>query len=210
MCSSLSTRQLNQMKKQSARKTDSKVKMTTYHLTIIALMVATLSAGKFILTGLPNIEIVSLLIILYARFFGKKTFYAVFTFVLIECLIYGLNLWSIMYIYVWPLLVVITLVFRKQTSVWFWSIFSALFGLFFGALCALTQLAIGGWAFAVSWWISGIALFDIPHCIGNFVIMLILFKPLSMALEKALSATPLRPYVKDFHTPTKTDKTIKQ
>ena len=43
----------------------------------------------------------------------------------------------------------------------------------------------GGLGFAVSWWISGIP-FDISHCVGNFVIALVLFVPLRELLEKLL------------------------
>ena len=36
---------------------------------------------------------------------------------------------------------------------------------------------------ALSYWISGLP-FDLIHCVGNFVLTLILFKPLYKAMEK--------------------------
>ena len=58
-----------------------------------------------------------------------------------------------------------------------------LLGLFFGLLCTPVQLCIGGWAYAVSWWISGIP-FDLAHCAGNFAMALLLYRPCRRVLEE--------------------------
>ena len=42
---------------------------------------------------------------------------------------------------------------------------------------------MGGLAFAISKWTTGIY-FDILHCLGNFVIAWVLFKPLRTLLER--------------------------
>ena len=55
----------------------------------------------------------------------------------------------------------------------------------FGALCALVYIPVDGWAFAFSWWVSGIP-FDALHCAGNFFMALALFSPLKKWMEKAL------------------------
>jgi energy-coupling factor transport system substrate-specific component len=57
------------------------------------------------------------------------------------------------------------------------------FGLLFGALCGIADIFIGGFGFAISKWASGIP-FDIAHCVGNFCIALVLFKPLRELVEK--------------------------
>ena len=72
---------------------------------------------------------------------------------------------------------------REMTSPLGWAILSGLFGLLFGALCAPVYFIAGGWAFGVSWWISGIP-FDVIHCVGNFAAALVLFVPLRKALER--------------------------
>ena len=64
-------------------------------------------------------------------------------------------------------------------------ILSGFYGLTFGALCAVIYFFIGGPSAAFSYWISGIA-YDIPHCIGNVVLCLMLYKPLRFILEKAV------------------------
>ena len=67
-----------------------------------------------------------------------------------------------------------------------WALVSGVFGLLFGPLCALTHLVTGGPAFALSWWLSGIP-YDLLHCVGNFVIALVLFVPLRKLLDKLYS-----------------------
>ena len=64
-----------------------------------------------------------------------------------------------------------------------WALLSGIFGLLFGALCAPVDVLIGGVGYAVSKWISGIP-FDIAHCAGNFVMALVLFRPLRNLLKK--------------------------
>ena len=106
-----------------------------------------------------------------------------FAFVGIECLIWGLGLWVIMYLYIWPLLSIVVQIFRKQKSVWFWSILAGIYGLLFGALCSIPYFFIGGIRTAVTWWIAGIP-YDILHGISNFIICFILYYPLTKVLKK--------------------------
>ena len=49
-----------------------KASLTLKDIALIGVMTATLEAGKYALSFIPNIEIVSLLIILYTIFFEKK------------------------------------------------------------------------------------------------------------------------------------------
>jgi energy-coupling factor transport system substrate-specific component len=64
-----------------------------------------------------------------------------------------------------------------------WAILSGTFGLLFGALCMPVDMVIGGFAYAAAKWVSGIP-FDIAHCGGNFVIALVLFRPMRKLLQK--------------------------
>ena len=75
----------------------------------------------------------------------------------------------------------------QLTYVWVcylgWAIAAGFFGLAFGALCAIANMFIGGFGYGIAWWISGIE-FDLIHCAGNFVIVLVAFKPLRQLMEK--------------------------
>ena len=150
-------------------------------LTVLALLGTLMFGLKLSMAGLPNIEPVSLLILVYTAVFGRKTLYAVYTYVLLEFLLFGVGLWSLNYLYVWPILYLLGRLFRKMESPWGWAILSGAFGLCFGLLCAPVYCVTGGFFFGLSWWISGIP-FDALHCAGNFCLTLTLYRPLTRGL----------------------------
>lgn len=155
------------------------------------MMVAVIEVCKASLSFLPNIELTSFWLIMFTLFFGRKCALVVPVFILIEGSIYGFNTWWIMYLYAWPLLVLLTWIFRKQQSVCFWSILSGIFGLFFGLLCSLPYVVMGavdggirgGLYAGFTWWVAGIP-WDIVHCIGNFVLMTVLYYPVRTLMQK--------------------------
>ena len=143
-------------------------------------------ALKVAMAGLPNIEPVSLTLLVYAVVFGWKALYPTGVYVIMEILYFGLGTWNICYLYVWPLLVVMGICMRKMRSALGWAVLSGAYGLAFGALCGIVDIFIGGLGYAVTKWVSGIP-FDIAHCAGNFCIALILFVPLRKLVEKLYS-----------------------
>ena len=158
-------------------------KLTIKDIAVMGVMVATMTSFKYAMSLIPNVEPVSLLIILYTLFLGPKVIYAIVVFILVEGLIYGFGTWWVSYLYIWPLLSLLTHLFRKHTSPVFFSVLSGIFGLFFGALTAIPYLFIGGVAAAFNYFIAGIP-YDLIHCVGNFVICLALFKPLNFTLNQ--------------------------
>lgn len=158
-------------------------KIKAKDIALVGVMIATLEAVKQALAFLPNVEMITLLIVLYALVFGKRVYYAIPVFILMEGCLYGFGIWWIMYIYIWPLLAFVTRLYRKQESPWFWAIFTGGFGLIFGALCAIPYLFIDGWHGALVWWVAGIP-YDILHGISNVVLCLILFRPLYQVLKR--------------------------
>lgn len=166
-------------------------KLGVQDIALIGVMVAVIEVSKAALAFLPNIELTSFWIILFTLFFGWRILFAVPAFILIEGVIYGFGLWWVMYLYAWPLLALLAWLFRRQESVWFWSILSAAFGLMFGFLCAIPYVVIGaadgglmgGMAAGFTWWIAGIP-WDIAHGVGNFVLMLVLYGPVRAAMKR--------------------------
>ena len=140
-------------------------------------------AAKYVMSFLPNIEPVSLMIMLFAVVFGKKWVYPVYLYVAMEILFYGISLWNINYLYIWAVLALSAYFLREMRHPLGWAMLSGIFGLLFGALCGIVDVFIGGFSYAVTKWISGIP-FDILHCAGNFVIALVLFVPLRNLLKK--------------------------
>lgn len=134
------------------------------------------------LSFVPNVELVTLLIILFTLVIGKRVYYAIAAFVLVEGILYGFGIWWIMYVYMWPMLAFVTWILRKQKDRLCFALLSGVFGLGFGAMCSIPYLFIGGIHTAFAWWVSGIP-FDMIHGVSNFVLMLVLYKPLRRVLE---------------------------
>lgn len=158
--------------------------MSLKRITRIALFSAILYISKIALEFLPNIELVSFLTIMFALVFGAEAFFVVTVFNLFEMIQWGVGTWLISYFYVWPLLVLITLLLKKIVKEEFlvWAIVSGMFGLVFGTLFSVLYLFIDV-RYAQAYWLSGLP-WDIVHCLGNFVIMLILGKPVYKVLTK--------------------------
>lgn len=151
---------------------------------LAALLGALLVVGKQAMSGLPNIEPVSFLIVLYTLEFPRETPWAIGVFLLLQGVLYGFGLWWAMYIYVWFILMGLTRVFRRVDHALFWAVLSGLYGLAFGGLCALVYLFVKDYAFAFAWWMAGLP-YDYGHGAGNFVIMLLLYRPMRRALQTA-------------------------
>lgn len=152
-------------------------------LVYIAVMTAVMEAAKIALNPIPNVELVTLLVIVFTKQFGwKMTLPSVLIFAFIECTYWGFGTWSIVYFYMWPLLVFLTEMTGRQNSVWAYVLLSGAFGLFFGAFCSVATLVIGGLNAAFAWWIAGIP-YDLIHGVSNLIIAALLFVPLNRALE---------------------------
>ena len=160
-----------------------KIKPTLREIALFGILGALTFGMKVAMSLLPNIEPVSLLVMLYAVVFGRKALYPIYLYVLLEILFYGIQLWNINYLYVWSLLAIGAWLMRKSKSPLAWALLSGVFGLLFGALCAPVYLFTGGLSFAIAWWVIGVP-FDLLHCAGNFVMALVLFVPLRRLLEK--------------------------
>ena len=158
-------------------------RLTARDITIMALMVAIIEVSKVALAQIPNVELTSFWVIMFTLYFGTRIFYVIPVFILIEGMMYGFNLWWIMYLYAWAMLALVVLLLRKMNTAWDWSFVSGMFGLLFGFLCAIPYIFTSGFAGAVAWWIAGIP-WDLVHGMANFVIMLVLYKPMKLVMSK--------------------------
>lgn len=156
---------------------------TVKDVVVVAFLSSILTVGKFTLASIPNVEIVSFLLILYTIVFGWR--YGILTaivFATTEILIWGFGLWTVGYYFVWPLLVVLTTGLpRSLRNIYGYTALSGGFGLSFGLLFAiytapLTNVSI--WVY----WLNG-SMFDVVHMVGNVVVMLVLYLPARRALE---------------------------
>jgi len=162
-------------------------KLSARELCILALLGALMFVSKMVLSALPNIHLNAVLIILAVIFFGIRAMYSVLVYIMLEGLIFGFGLWWLSYLYIWPMLCILALIFRQNDSSFIWAVIAALFGLCFGALCSIPYFFMGGWEMAFSYWISGIP-FDLSHCLGNFITTFVLYSPLCKAMTKFLNS----------------------
>lgn len=152
-------------------------------IALFAVLGALTFGLKFAMAFLPNIEPVSLLVMLFAAVLGWKALYPIYLYVIMEILIYGIGTWNMNYLYIWTVLWLAAYLLRGMRSPWGWALLSGVFGLCFGLLCAPVDFFVGDMEYVISKWVSGIP-FDIAHCVGNFVLALLLFKPLRNLMEK--------------------------
>ncbi len=156
-------------------------------ITLIAILSAGLTAGKMVLSPLPNIEIVTFLLMVFTILFGpKKTLLASVVFVSNDLFLYGFGTWIIGYYLVWPLLILITYGVSKTTqNEYVFASVSGAFGLGFGLFFALVESVFYGLAYGFVYWVRGIP-FDIVHGISNFLIALFLFKPILKTISNVI------------------------
>jgi len=144
---------------------------------LIALLASILTISKEILVFLPNIEIVSFLLIVYTHSLPTSMVYMIaLIFCFIQIMLYGIGLWTPMYFILWPLLILLTKLLKNNLKTESQlAVFNALFGLCFGFMTSIPYFIID---FKMGWagFLRGIP-FDLIHCIGNYLVMLVLYQP---------------------------------
>ena len=159
-------------------------KLTIRQIALFGVLGALTFGAKVAMSGLPNIEPVSLMVMLFAVVFGWKAIYPMYLYVVMEILLYGINLWNINYLYVWLILMLLALAMRRLKNPLWWAALSGLFGLAFGLLCSpVYMVTMNSVSYGIRWWKMGLP-FDVTHAIGNFIISLLLFVPLRKLLTR--------------------------
>lgn len=159
------------------------MKLVAKDITLIGLMVAIIEVCKVIMKDIPNIELTTFWVIMFTLYFGKRIVYVIPAFVMIEGLLFGFGMWWIMYLYLWPILAVVTWLMRRNDGACFWAILAGLFGLLFGFFGAFPYIVTSGIHSAFAWWIQGIT-WDLTHAVGNFVLMLVLYRPIKNVMNR--------------------------
>ncbi len=161
-------------------------------LVLGALFGALLYVSQVVLAPLPNVELVSLFILVWTRVFRFGALPGIAVFVLLEGLLYGFGIWFVSYLYVWFILWGLVMLFPGEVprepkkvllSTLLWALLAGAYGMAFGALTAIPWLARGGFKTAVAYTIAGIP-YDVTHMIANFILALILATPLTFLLTR--------------------------
>ena len=77
------------------------------------LFAAVLFALQVSMLHLPNIELVSLMVILYTLVLGKRVLNILITFTILEGVFHGFGIWWVSYLYIWPILAGLTALLRQ-------------------------------------------------------------------------------------------------
>jgi len=165
-------------------------------LVLISFLSALLLAVQLSLAVLPNIEAVTLLILIYSITLPlTMVFPIVFIFVLLQVFSWGLGDWVLGYFWIWPLWALIVRVFKplNQINASRWALLSGFWGLLFGFLFAFHHGVLYGFNFMLIYWIRGIS-FDIVHMISNYILVLLLFNPIYNLIEKLIEKSRGRYY----------------
>ncbi|MBQ8174875.1 MAG: hypothetical protein IJ009_05670 [Clostridia bacterium] len=137
-----------------------------------ALLAAILVISKEMLAFLPNVELVTTLLMAYTVVYRFRALVPIYAFVAIEAVLYPSVSSTLMYLYVWLVLWVIVMLLPHRTMpALLYMLVGGLFGLVFGCLCAPVQALYFGLSAkgALAWIVAGLP-FDLSHAIGNFAI----------------------------------------
>ena len=148
---------------------------------------AILIISKEVLAFLPNVELVSFLLIVYALNFRLQGVISIAVlFSIVQTLLYGLGMWTPMYFIVWSLLGIVAYLLRNfLTNENRCSLFSGGFGFIFGFLFSIPYFIVSlrmGWIY----FLKGLP-FDFVHGIANYIIMLVLYNKVNQVLNNLSS-----------------------
>ena len=160
-----------------------KLSRALLNMVLSGMFAAVLFVSKEVLAVIPHVEVVTLLVAVYGTAFGVWTAPALMVFAILQGVWYGFGIWWVMYLYIWYVPMLFGILLRRIRNPIPIALGCGLFGVTYGALCALPYLFVDGWSFALAWWLNGLA-FDIPHGIANFCIVLLLYNPLRLVMEK--------------------------
>ena len=151
------------------------MKVKSRELILFGMLGGLTAAMQMALSFIPNIEVVTLLIILFSLIYKRKTLYIVFTFVTLMGLLHGFGLWWFGYVILWPLLSLLTVFLREKFINIVFTINTIRLLFLFGFFYAIPYAVFGGFNTGLSYWISGIP-YDMVHGLGNYFIMFLLGK----------------------------------
>lgn len=161
------------------------MKLKTRKLILFGMLGSLTAIGQMALSFLPNVEVVTLFIILFSLIYEKEVLYIVCTFILLMGLLHGFGLWWFGYVILWPLLSILTVILKKKlmNNYLLLAIYSGTFGALFGFFYAIPYGIFGGLNAGITYWISGIP-YDVVHGVGNYFLMMMLGKRLFKVFNK--------------------------
>lgn len=170
-------------------------KLATIFVARVALIAALLTVGKMAFAAVPNVEVVTVLIIVYGATLGLPyALTATLIFCTVEMAIWPPHTWVLLYYIYWPSLALVSsLTLRRKNILWttIFAVIMAVVGSFlFGLLsaCVDTLFCVGNLTpedlrkYWIAYYLRGIY-FDVVHMISNGIIVAVLFAPLVLLVR---------------------------
>ncbi len=165
------------------------MKLTTREIAVFSMLGAVMYASKVIMEFAPNIHLLGVFTIAFTVVYRKKALYPIYTYVILNGVLYGFATWWIPYLYLWAVLWGAAMLLprnmpEKIQPIVYMAVCAA-HGFLFGTLYAPAQAVLYGLDFQgmVAWIIAGLPM-DFIHGVSNFFCG-ILIVPLIKILKTA-------------------------
>jgi len=116
----------------------SKIKNGAKYISYVAVISALLFALKFLLSFIPNIELVTVTVISFAIVMGKRIAVpAALVFCLLQLALYSVHTWVILYFLYYPTLALLSSIILKKPNTFKATVFAVIMTALFGVLSTL-------------------------------------------------------------------------
>lgn len=183
----------------SDTKSKNRAKLGTLYIVRVAFMAALLTVSKLALSFIPNVEVVTVLVIVYGSALGVGyVLPATLIFCAVEIALYGVGTWNVLYFVYWPLLGLAACALRGRKlplAVVMAALFSALFGFLDAGITTLfvvgklSELQLKN--YFVVYYLRGLY-FDLVHVVSSAVTVGVLYVPLVGVLRSVARDAFLR------------------
>lgn len=149
------------------------MKLSVKEIVVFGMLGSLMYASKMLMEVLPNIHLLGAFTIAFTVVYRQKALYPIYTYVLLNGVFSGFNMWWIPYLYIWTILWGVTMLLpknmpKKVEPIVYMAV-CALHGFLYGALYAPAQAIMFGLNFEgmIAWIIAGLP-FDAIHGVSNF------------------------------------------
>ena len=168
--------------------------MSTRRIAKISISAGLLNGLKVALAFVPNVELVSAILVVYALTYQKMDSILISVlFVCLEILIYGFALyWVVLYLIYWPLLTIVVglLPRNKNVSIVIAIAIGMIATVFFGVLSSFVEVAMSNalgkeyfWKMVYFRYLAGIPFF-VVHIVSNAIVLPLTVYPMCKILQK--------------------------
>ncbi len=165
------------------------MKLSVKEIVVFGMLGALMYASKAIMEVLPNIHLLGVFTVAFTVVYRKKALYPIYTYVLLNGVFAGFNMWWIPYLYIWTVLwgavMLLPRNMPKKIEPLVYMTVCALHGFLYGILYAPAQAIMFGLNFksTVAWIAAGLP-YDAIHGVSNFFCGLLIV-PIIRLLRKA-------------------------